>query len=247
MQKWQLGLTILGDSMSATFDTTQWTMIFQAGDSESAEGSVAFGKLCQAYWQPIYAFTRGSGATHEDAEDLTQGFFHHLIQNQQPTGVHPAKGRFRSWLLAVLKNFLAGEHRYDTRQKRGGSDLQNVTIEDAHHELIDPATPIRSFEREWARSVLANALERLRVECDHAGQMNRFTVLQESLFDITKGEGASAEQAAALGISLNAARIALSRLRQRYRELLRKEVSRLVDDPSEVDDEIAHLVQVLSQ
>ncbi|MCX6855175.1 MAG: sigma-70 family RNA polymerase sigma factor [Verrucomicrobia bacterium] len=233
--------------MSVTFDTTQWTVIFQAGDAESPDGSVAFGKLCRSYWQPMYAFTRGSGTSHENAQDLTQSFFQYLLQNQLPAGVHPAKGRFRSWMLAVFKNFLAAEHRHDTRQKRGGPDLQTITLEDAHHELIDPSTPAREFEREWARSVLANALERLRVECDHAGQMNRFTLLQESLFDLTKGEGASAEQAAALGISLNAAKIALSRLRQRYRELLRKEVSRLVEDPAEVDDEISHLVRVLTQ
>ena len=124
--------------------------------------------------------------------------------------------------------------------------MLTITLEDAHHELIDHATPMRHFEREWARSVLANALERLRVECEHAGQLNRFTLLKESLFDLTKGDGASLEQAAALGISLNAAKIALSRLRQRYRELLRKEVSRLVEDPAEVDDEISHLVRVLS-
>lgn len=233
--------------MSAAFNTTQWTVIILAGDSESAGGTQAFGKLCRAYWQPIYTFNRANGATHEDSEDLTQSFFQHLIVNELPSGVNPAKGRFRTWLLAVLKNFLATEHRHDTRQKRGGPNLQTVTLEDAHHELVDPATPSRIFEREWARSVLANALERLRVESDHAGQLDRFTVLQASLFDLTKGEGATEAQATALGISQNAAKIALSRLRQRYRELLRIEVSRLVEDPSEVDAEIAHLVHVLTQ
>jgi DNA-directed RNA polymerase specialized sigma24 family protein len=233
--------------MSASFQTTQWTVIYQAGDTQSADGSVAFAQLCRAYWKPLYAFTRSLGTTHEDAEDLTQGFFQHLIQNDLPAGLHPAKGRFRFWLLAVLKNFLSVQHRYQTRQKRGGSELITVTLEDAHQELIDPHQTAGVYDKEWAHAVLANTLEHLRVESEHAGQLKRFEVLQASLFDVTKGEGASEAQAAALGISLNATKIALSRLRQRYRELLRKEVSRLVENPAEVDDEIAHLVSVLSQ
>jgi len=233
--------------MSSAFNTTQWTVIFQAGDSKSAAGAEAFGQLCRAYWQPTYAYTRGTGISHQDAQDVTQGFFQHLLENDLPADVHPAKGRFRNWLLAVLRNFLASEHRHQTRQKRGGPDLQTLTLDDAHHELIDTDHPADAFEREWARSVLANALDRLREECDDAGQKERFTVLQGSLFDVTKGEGATQDQASALGISLNAAKIALSRLRQRYRELVRKEVSRLVEDPAEVDEEIAHLVRVLSR
>jgi len=233
--------------MSSAFNTTQWTVIFQASDSQSSDGLRAFEKLCQTYWQPLYVFIRGTGIDHEDAQDLTQGFFQHLMEKDLAVGVHPAKGRFRNWLLAVLKNFISNEHRHQTRQKRGGPDLQTVTLEDAHHELVDTDHPSHAYEREWARSVLANALERLRVECEQAGQANRFAVLQGSLFDLTKGEGAAESHAAALGISHNATKVALSRLRQRYRELLRKEVSCLVEDASEVDEEIAHLVRVLSQ
>jgi RNA polymerase sigma-70 factor (ECF subfamily) len=237
--------------MSSPFLTTQWTIIHQAGDAQSEGGRHAFGRLCQDYWQPLYAFTRSAGASHEDAEDLTQSFFHHLLENDLPSGVHPAKGKFRNWLLAVLKNFLAADYRHQTRLKRGGADLRALTVDlddvESHPSLVDSVLPSHSFEREWARSVLSNALDRLRVESDHAGQGDRFTVLKDSLFDVAKGEGASDEQAAILGISHNAAKIALSRLRQRYRELVRKEVSRLVEDPAEVDEEIAHLVRVLSR
>ncbi|MEQ1751240.1 MAG: sigma-70 family RNA polymerase sigma factor [Prosthecobacter sp.] len=233
--------------MSTAFITTQWTLIYRAGDSQTVSGAEAFSALCQAYWQPLYAYTLSTGVSHQDAQDFTQGFFQHLLEKDLPAGLHPTKGRFRTWLLAVMKNFLAGEHRHQTRQKRGGPDLQTLTLEDAHHELHHSDHPADAYEREWARSVLANALTRLREESEHAGQMNRFEVLQGSLFDVTKGEGATEEQAALLGISHNAAKIALSRLRQRYRELVKKEVSRLVEDPAEVDEEIAHLVRVLSR
>jgi RNA polymerase sigma factor (sigma-70 family) len=218
-----------------------------ATDSESSAGQHAFERLCRAYWQPLYAFVRGSGHSHQDAQDLTQGFFHYLLQRDLPAGVHPTKGRFRNWLLAVLRNFLASEQRHQTRQKRGGPELQTLTLDEAHHELIADDDPAQAYEREWARSVLANALARLEEESVHAGQVGRFNVLQTSLFDVTKGEGATQEQADALGLSLNATKVALSRLRQRYRELLRKEVSRLVEDPTEVDEELAHLVRVLSR
>ena len=233
--------------MGLPFTTTQWTLIYQASDDPSSTGAEAFGVLCQAYWPPLYAFTRGTGASHEDAQDLTQGFFTHLLEKALPNDLHPTKGRFRNWLLASLKNFLAKEHRHQTRQKRGGPDLQTLTLDDAHHELIDPEHPAQAYEREWARSVLANALARLQSESERAGQLDRFQVLQGALFDLNKGEGATEAQAAALGISHNAAKVALSRLRQRYRELVRLEVTRLVEDPAEVDEEIAHLIRVLSR
>lgn len=233
--------------MSSAFPTTQWTLIYQASDAESRSGEEAFGALCQSYWQPLFAFTCGSGASHQDAQDLTQGFFQHLLEKALPANLHPTKGRFRNWLLASLKNFLASDHRNQTRQKRGGPDLVTLTLEDAHHELYHHDHPAQAYEREWARSVLANALTHLQVECQHARQIDRFEVLQGSLFDISKGEGATLEHATALGITHNAAKVALSRLRQRYRELVRKEVTRLVEDPAEVDEEIAHLVRVLSQ
>ena len=233
--------------MSSTFQNTQWTVILQAGETHSADGVAAFESLCRAYWQPLFAFTVGVVGNHEDAEDLTQSFFQHLLENNLPSDVHPAKGRFRNWLLAVLKNFLAGEHRHRTRQKRGGANPGWITLEEAHDELLDFADPSLAYEKEWARSVLANGLERLREECDQAGQNERFVVLQGSLFDLAKGEGATTEHAGRLGISLNAAKVALSRLRQRYRELLRLEVSRLVEDSAAVDEGIAHLVRVLGR
>lgn len=227
------------------FDTTQWTLIMQAGNPDASHRGAAFEALCRSYWKPVHTFTQQIVGCHQDAEDFTQGFFQYLIEHDLPAGLSPTKGRFRTWLLAVLKNFLASQHRYQTRQKRGGTVLETLTLDEAHHELVDPAHPDAVFEKEWARSVLANSLERLRTDCEQTGHTRRFQVLHGSLFDLEKGEGATLEQATALGISHNAARITLSRLRQRFGELLKSEISRLVETPAEVDQEIAHLVRVL--
>jgi DNA-directed RNA polymerase specialized sigma24 family protein len=143
-----------------------------------------------------------------------------------------------------MKHHLASNYRHDTRLKRGGKLLQKVGIEEAA-ELADPANTETAFEREWARTVLKNALGHLQEECTSTGHARRFEVLGGCIFDQAKGEGATPEQAAELGISHNAAKTTLSRMRQRYRELLRKEVARLVGNVSEVDDEITHLARVL--
>lgn len=229
----------------SSFLTTQWTVILQAGQSDPARKAAALETLCRSYWKPLYGYTRSAVGSHQDAEDLTQGFFQHLLSKDLPAGLGPENGRFRSWLLAVLKNYLASRHRYETRVKRGGKGLMTVTLEEVAHELFDAADPDAAFEKEWARSVLANALEHLREECGNSGHAKRFEILGGTLFDHEKGDGATLEQATELGISQNAAKIVLTRMRQRYRELLREEVSRLVGDAGDVDEEIAHLVRAL--
>lgn len=231
--------------MSAHFETTNWTMILHAADSRNAEGSSALERLCRAYWQPLYAWVRSTGQTHEDAQDLTQAFFQHLLSRELHTGVHPSRGRFRTWLVTVLKHFMLNEYRRETTQKRGGKDRQDIPIEDARNLLIDTATPDRAYERKWAHAVLANAMERLKADAAETGQLARFEILQSLLFDSSKGEGATEDHATRMGLTLNATKVALTRLRQRYRELLRVEVSRLVEDPAQIDDEIAHFMRVL--
>lgn len=231
--------------MRSHFDTTNWTLILQAADEQSVHGQSALEKLCSAYWQPLYAWVRSSGLGHEDAQDRTQAFFQHLLANELHTNVHPSRGRFRHWLIAVLKHFLQNEARRDTAMKRGGPMRQDVTLDEAPDLVTDTAAPDRAYERKWAHAVLANTLERLRQDCVLTGQTTRFGVLQSLIFDASKGEGAADEHAALLGLTLNASKVALTRLRQRYRELLRVEVARLVDDPAEIDDEIAHLQRVL--
>lgn len=231
--------------MSVNFETTNWTLILRAADHEAPHGRLALDQLCQAYWQPLYAWVRGMGMGHEDAQDRTQAFFQHLLTKDLHSEVHPSRGRFRTWLIALLKHFMLNEMRYDKALKRGGAERQDVGLEDAHDLIIDMATPDKVYERKWAHTVLANALVRLRDDCEQTGQSVRFEVLQSLLFDTSKGEGAGEEHAARLGLTLNATKVALTRMRQRYRELLRVEVSRLVESPEEVDDEIAHLVCAL--
>lgn len=227
------------------FETTNWTLILRAADLQGSQGRSALDQLCQAYWQPLYAWVRGMGLGHEDAQDRTQAFFQHLLEKNLHSEVHPSRGRFRTWLIALLKHFMLNEMRYEKAQKRGGEERQDIVLEEAVDQIIDTATPDKAFERKWAHAVLANALERLREDCLQTGQSERFEVLQGLLFDSTKGEGATEEHAAKLSLTLNATKVSLSRLRQRYRELLRLEVSRLVESPEEVDDEIAHLIRVL--
>lgn len=231
--------------MNSQFETTNWTLILQAADNQSQSGRLSLERLCQAYWQPLYTWVRSTGLGHEDAQDRTQAFFQHLLSNDLHIDVHPSRGRFRTWLIILLKHFLLNEARHDHAQKRGGPERQDIGLEEAHDLIIDTATPDRAYERKWAHAVLANTLERLREDCTQTGQADRFEVLQGLLFDATKGEGATEEHAARLNLTLNAVKVALTRMRQRYRELLRVEVARLVEGPDQVDDEIAHLMQTL--
>lgn len=231
--------------MNAYFDTTNWTLILQAADQNAIHGPQALNQLCQAYWQPLFVWVRSMGLGHEDAQDKTQAFFQHLLAKDLHTEVHPSRGRFRTYLIALLKHFMLNEMRYDNAQKRGGAERQHLELEEIHHVAADTTTPDQAYERKWAHAVLANALERLRVDYAQTGQTVRFEVLQSMLFDASKGEGATEDHAARLGLTLNATKVALSRMRQRYRELLRVEVSRLVETPEDVDDEIAHLIRVL--
>lgn len=230
--------------MSVRFDTTRWTLVLQAADSQSAEGRRSLDLLCRDYWQPVYAFVRSQGTSHEDAQDLTQKFFQTLLQHKLHARVSPERGRFRTWLLAVLKNVMHEEHRRLSARKRGAGQIQ-VGVEEIDREHIDPRSPDRDYERQWAQSVLGNAVARLRDDYTAQGHEQRFAVLQPLLFDATKGAGADETHATALGISLNAAKIALTRLRARFRDILRLEVARLVDDPADVDDEIRTLMAAL--
>lgn len=233
--------------MSAIFETTHWTIIFQASDAQSGTGKQSLDALCRAYWQPVYTWIRGAGRSHEDSQDLTQAFFQHLLKRELYADVHPSRGRFRSWLIALLKIFLASVRRSASAVKRGGPDLHTVQLDQAQDDLLDQTTPDLAYDKKWAHSVLANAMERLAADCEESGQSERLEVLKPLLFDSTKGEGATQEDADRLGLSLNATKVALTRLRQRYREMLRLEVSRLVANQSEIDDELAYLASVLRQ
>ena len=231
--------------MRGTFQTTQWTLILQAADSRSEEGAASLERLCRSYWPPLYAFARGLGKPHQDAQDLTQAFFEQMVADQLHKLAEPSRGRFRSWLLKLFKNFMTNAHRHANAQKRGGGAKEILSLDEVKDELPDHGTPDRDYERKWAHTVLANAMERLRLDCEGRGQAERYRVLQHFIFEDPAGPGVTQAEADELGTTLNAARITLTRLRQRYRELLRLEVARLVSDPDEVDDELLHLMRSL--
>jgi len=233
------------------FLSTQWSMVIRAAQTLSDEQSMrAMSGLCEACWYPLYAFARRQGLDAEQARDATQGFFASILEKHGLRGADPAKGRFRSFLLGAMKHYLINERRAATTQKRGGGAL-HISIDDAaaegryRLEQADFLTPELTYEKRWAEDLLERVLTRLREECDADGRAGRFAVLEVYLVD-SKGAVPYAEAAAQLGISENATKSAVFRMRERYRAIFRDEILRTVTDESEVDDEIRHLLEVLA-
>ena len=225
-------------------------MILAVNDHQVATQSRrALEELIQAYWFPLYAFIRRQGNGPQQAEDLTQGFFTHLLEKDGLAAVDRSKGRFRSFLLAALRNFMADERDKAHAQKRGGK-RQFLSLDvlgaEAHYakELSDTMTPERLFERSWAIAVLNQVLMRLEQEYSERGKGPAFQALRSSL----DGQGdakSHAQIASQLGISEGAARVMGHRMRRRYRELLRDEIMQTVADAELVDEEIRYLLNCL--
>ena len=232
------------------FRTTHWSLVLAAGNSSSEHRAAALEQLCRTYWYPLYAFVRRQGCAPAEAQDLTQEFFSHLLARDVLAEVDPAKGRFRSFLLASLKNLMANEWKRGQRQKRGGGaalfSLDAVAAEERYQlEPADNTTPETIFERRWADALLDRVLSRLRDECDASGRMQRFETLKVFLLE-EKGTTSLSEAAARLGLSVIAVKGVVHRLRQRYREIFREEVAQTVDQPQDVDEEIRHLLRALA-
>jgi RNA polymerase sigma factor (sigma-70 family) len=221
-----------------------------AGRRDSEQTTAASEQLCRMYWYPIYAYARRSGLTPADAEDLTQEFFARLLAGDFLARADPAKGRFRSFLLAGLKHLLSDERKKAGRLKRGGGrsvvPVDEVEAEDRYRlELTDPLTPERAFERGWATMVLAQAAALLRAEYSAAGKDRLYEQLSE--FRLDGGEPRSyAEVAIKAGLSESAIKSAVHRLRRRHYQLVREEIARTVADPADVDEEIRYLLDVMS-
>jgi RNA polymerase sigma-70 factor (ECF subfamily) len=207
----------------------------------------ALEELCRAYWYPLYAFVRYRGYSSDDAQDLTQSFFVRIIETGGFASADPERGRFRSYLLGAMKHFLANEWHRARAQKRGGG----VTF--LHWDALDPEAryalepaqsidPDAGFDREWAQESIARAMERLRAESETRGKGELFEALKGSL---TGDEPARKQTAARLEMTEGAVKVAVHRLRRRYRELLRAEIAETLTDPSDVDDEMRHLVAAL--
>jgi len=233
---------IKADRGGGAFATTLWSMVIAAGDPSSAGSSEALERLCAAYWFPIYAFLRRQNYSCHDAQDLTQSFLSHLLTNQRLSSVHPAKGKFRSFLLGALKNFLANAWNKQNAQKRGGGlQIVSLTPEETEGRLsFEPwhdETPDKVFERSWALLLLESVIVELRSNYAAEGKAALFDAMQIYLSG-DKGMNPYLEVAGRLGISESALKMSVLRMRRRFGDLLRKEIANTVSHPSEVDEEI---------
>lgn len=232
------------------FATTRWTVVLNAQQADSTLAHDALEKLCHAYWYPLYAFVRRQGHDAHDAQDLTQEFFARLLEKNYLEDVDRAKGRFRSFLLAALKHFLANEWDRRRAQKRGGAKT-HVPIDNQSAETrygLEPAhdqSPEKLFERRWALTLLDQVLNRLREEFVAAGKVEQFDELKITL-TADRRSVPYTDLGARLGLSEGAVKVAVHRLRQRYREVLRAEIAHTVARPSDVEEEIRHLFAALA-
>jgi RNA polymerase sigma-70 factor (ECF subfamily) len=224
------------------FATTHWTVVLAAGRRSTPQADWALEELCRAYWYPLYAYVRRQGHSKEDSEDLTQGFFARFLQRNYLEGVSSEKGRFRAFLLAALKHFLANEHDRAGRQKRGGGAAHlSLDWQDADMRYqIEPAdklSPDKLYDRAWAVTMLEQVIARLRDECGAEGKATIFEQLKPFLM-VGQGDIPYAQAAAKLSLNEVAARVAVHRLRKRYRELLRAEIGQTLSDPADAEAEM---------
>ena len=237
-----------GRGEAAPFTSTHWSVVLAAqGDSPAAREALE--KLCCTYWRPIYGFVRRQGIGPEEAEDLTQGFFALLLERKDLNTVRKEKGRLRSYLVASLKNFLADESRHAKAIKRGKGQrlipLEELSIDERiHTEPADAVTAEQIYERRWASTVLEHVLSRLKVEYQAVGHAALFDSLKQLLPD-EPGALSQADIAGQLGMTENAVRQAFHRFRRRYQSLLREEIAHTVATPSDIEDELRHLISVV--
>jgi RNA polymerase sigma-70 factor (ECF subfamily) len=235
----------------ALFVTTHWSVVLTARDKSSPDATAALDALCRTYWYPLYAFVRRQGHNPPDAEDLTQAFFARVLEKDYLQAAARKKGRFRTFLRVALKRFLANEWDRSRRLKRGGGhaplSLDTSMAERRYCEdRAGTLAPDRLYERRWAMTLLEQALARLRADYGAAGKAAEFERLKGAL---TADRGAIPYDALAkaLNLSEGAARVAVHRIRKRFRELFRAAVADTVSGPDEVEDELRYVVELLSQ
>jgi RNA polymerase sigma factor (sigma-70 family) len=232
------------------FATTHWSIVLAAGEPNSTRAAQALEQLCRTYWYPLYAYVRRRGYDVPDAQDLTQAFFARLLERNILAGLTPAGAKFRSFLLTALKNFLAHEWEKERASKRGGGapvfSLDEFDSENRYaQEPADAVTPDVLFDRRWAETVLDRALQRLRAEQSAAGRLEVFEVLVNCLTGAERSHP-YAELAQRLDRTESAVKMAVHRLRQRYAQLLRKEVAQTVSNGSEIDEELRALLAAVT-
>ena len=233
------------------FATTRWSMVLGAANQDSKQAPKALAELCDAYWFPLYAFVRRQGWSAQDAEDLTQDFFARILEKQTLANVGPEKGRFRTFLLVSLKRFLTNEHERRTATKRGGG-RKSVSFDQADAEdryalaSSESSSPEHAFERRWALAVLERALKSLSDEFASRGKEKLCSQLKSYLAS-DQGAPTYAQMAEQMGITEAAVKVAVHRLRGRYRALVEDEILSTLEDPNQLPQEIDYLMQALSK
>ena len=235
---------------SCQFATTHWSLIVAARDRDAPEAREALAALCRTYWYPLYAYIRRQGYSWDQAQDLTQEFFARLLEKDALGLVDREKGRFRSFLIAACRHFLANERdRARARKHGGGRTFVPLDLDAAEKRFgLEPAhtlTPDKDFERRWALALLDQVLARLRVEFQDADRADLFDRLKGFLLKETGTDLPYSRAAEELGMTVGTIKVAVHRLRRRYRELLREEITRTVHDPGQVEEEIRNLFLAL--
>jgi RNA polymerase sigma-70 factor (ECF subfamily) len=234
----------------ASFQTTHWSLVLLAAERGTSDAEAAIAQLCSGYWQPVYGFLRRSGESVHAAQDLTQEFFCRLLAKNYLQAADPERGRFRSFLLAAVKHFLANERKAARTQKRGGGQqvlsldfqLAEATYQ---NEPADERTPEQLFEQQWAVLLLERVLQRLEHENLSAGKEAAWPLYRSAL--IPASDTLSyADIAAQLGTTEAVVKMTVHRLRKRYRELLRDEIAQTVAEPAEIEQEMRDLLLLLS-
>lgn len=234
----------------AVFVTTSWSVVLTAARSDTTRAQAALEHLCRTYWYPVYAYMRRRGCSPEDAQDLTQAFFLSLLKSNFLARADRSRGRFRSFLLGAVNHFLANEWAKAGAQKRGGGrKLLSLDLAAAERrfdlEPAHPDTPNKAFDREWAGTLLDTVLTRLETEYRQENKAALFDALKQTLAGASETQPYAAI-AAGLRMSEGAVRVAVHRLRGRYRELLHTEIADTVESPDEVKSELRHLFRTIA-
>lgn len=228
------------------FTATHWSVVLAANDSDPEIAHEALTRLCRSYWYPLYIYVRRAGSSTQDAEDLTQAFFERLLEKKLIGKVCREKGKFRSFLLASLKNFLVNEWEKTRTRKRGGAhphfSLEENREERYFREPADSVSPEKLYHRRWALTLLEKVVSILKSEYARAGQAEQFDAMKEAL---SGGAVHYPEMAARFSTSEGALRVWVHRLRKRYREILREEVAQTVETEGEVEEELRFLLSAL--
>ena len=233
------------------FPVTRWTVVLAASGTPSPESAAALERLCSSYWYPLYAFVRRSGHSPPDAEDLTQGFFERLLEQNWIADADRHKGRFRTFLLVAMKRFLAKEWDKAKTLKRGGEvrfvSLQLDAAETRYtREPADTRTAEQLYEKQWALTLLESVFSRVREDYARDGKEALFHTLEPCLVGSRETQPFAA-LGAELGMTEGAVRMAVCRLRERYRECLKAEIAHTVASAAEVEEELRHLLRVMAR